>query len=406
MPGPRGAMLIGQSGGPTAVVNASLAGAVQEALRHPQIEGIYGALDGILGVINENLIDLGRERPEVIEDLKGTPSAALGSCRHKLVAEDYERILAVFRAHNVRYFFYIGGNDSMDTAHRLGELAAGRGYDFAVIGIPKTVDNDLLCTDHCPGYPSVARFTALSVRDAARDTEAIGIVDTVKVIETMGRDAGWITAAAALAREEPDDAPHLIYVPERPLDSNHFLEDVQRVYDRLGHVVAVVCEGVRGEDGRALVESRAAVDVDAFGHAQRGGAAAYLCELISNRLGLKARFDKAGTIQRVFMASASRIDVEEAALVGEMAVRHAGGGATDRMVTLERLSDDPYRSTTGLVELSQVANAARPLPAEFLDPSGHNVTPAFLDYARPLLGGPLPPYVRLAKHPVPRRLRP
>jgi len=406
MPGLRGAIVIGQSGGPTAVINASLAGAVQEALRHPEIEGIYGALDGILGVINENLIDLGRERPEVIEGLKSTPSAALGSCRYKLAPEDYERILAVFRAHNVRYFFYIGGNDSMDTAHRLGQFADERGYGLAIIGIPKTVDNDLLCTDHCPGYPSVARFIALSVRDAARDTEAIGIVDTVKVIETMGRDAGWITAAAALARDEPDDPPHLIYVPERPLHIDRFLEDVQRVYDRLGRVVAVVCEGVRGEDASALVESRAAVDVDAFGHAQRGGAAAYLCELIKNRLGLKARFDKPGTIQRVFMAAASPIDVEEAALVGEMAVRHAVDGATDRMVTLERLSDDPYRSTTGLVELSRVANTARLLPDEFLAPSGHDVTPAFLDYARPLLGGPLPPYVRLVKHPVPRRLRP
>lgn len=406
MPGPRGAMVIGQSGGPTAVVNASLAGAVQEAVRHPEIEGIYGALDGALGVINESLIDLGRERPEVIEGLKRTPSAALGSCRHKLAPEDYERILAVFRAHNVRYFFYIGGNDSMDTAHRLGRLAEERRYDLAVIGVPKTIDNDLVCTDHCPGYPSVARFTALSVRDAARDTEAIGIVDTVKIVETMGRDAGWITAAAALARDEPDDAPHLIYVPEQPLIIDHFLEDVQRVYDRLGRVVVVVCEGARGEGGSALVESREAVDVDAFGHAQRGGVAAYLCELIKRRLGLKARFDKAGTIQRVFMAAASPIDVEEAALVGEMAVRHAVGGATDRMVTLERLSDDPYRSTTGLVELSCVANAARRLPDGFLAPSGHDVSPAFLDYVRPLLGGPLPPYVRLAKHPVPRRLRP
>jgi 6-phosphofructokinase len=406
MPPLRGAMVIGQSGGPTAVVNASLAGAVQEALGHPEIEKIYGALDGILGVIDENLIDLGRERPEVIEGLKGTPSAALGSCRHKLVAEDYERILAVFRAHNVRYFFYIGGNDSMDTAHRLGRLAAERGYDLAVMGIPKTVDNDLACTDHCPGYPSVARFTALSVRDAARDTEAIGIVDTVKVIETMGRDAGWIAAAAALAREQPDDAPHLICVPERPLSIDRFLKDVQRVYDRLRRAVVVVCEGVKGEDGRALVESRAAMDVDAFGHAQRGGVADYLCELIKSRLGLKARFDKAGTIQRVFMAAASPVDVEEAVLVGEMAVRHAADGATDRMVALERLSNDPYRSTTGLVELSRVAGTARPLPDEFLAPSGHDVAAAFLDYARPLLGGPLPPYVRLAKHAVARRLSP
>src|SRR3972149_4550969 len=196
----KGTMVIGQSGGPTAVINASLAGAVLEAKRHPEIEGIYGSLDGILGIIHENVADLGRGRPEVIEGLRSTPSAILGSCRYKLSAEDYERILAVFRAHDVRYFFYIGGNDSMDTAHRLGQLAAEKKYALVVVGIPKKVDNDLPHTDHCPGYGSAARFTALSVRDAGRDSETIGSVDSVKTKEIMGRNAGWLKAAPAVGR--------------------------------------------------------------------------------------------------------------------------------------------------------------------------------------------------------------
>jgi 6-phosphofructokinase len=400
----KGTMVIGQSGGPTAVINASLAGAVLEAKRHPEIEGIYGALDGILGVIHENMVDLGRERPEVIEGLRSTPSAILASCRYKLAAADYERILAVFRAHNVRYFLYIGGNDSMDTAHRLGRLAAEKKHRLVVMGIPKTVDNDLACTDHCPGYGSAARFTALSVRDAGRDSQAIGSVDSVKIIEIMGRNAGWLTAASALAREDPDDAPHLIYVPERPLNLARLLEDVQRAYDRRHYVVVAVCEGVKDESGNVLAESRLPIDVDAFGQGQRGGAADVLCQLIKSRLGLKARFDKAGTIQRVFMATASPVDVKEAALVGEMAMRHAVAGVTDRMVTLERIADDPYQCTTGLVELAKVANAERLLPDEFLSPSGNDVTAAFTAYARPLLGGPLPPYARLARYPVARRL--
>jgi 6-phosphofructokinase len=402
--GLKGTMVIGQSGGPTAVINASLAGAVLEAKRHPDIEGIFGSLDGILGVIHENMTDLGRERQEVIEGLRSTPSAVLGSCRYKLSAEDYERILAVFRAHDIRYFFYIGGNDSMDTAHKLGQLATERKYPLVVMGIPKTIDNDLPHTDHCPGYGSAARFTALSVRDAGRDSEAIGNVDSVKIIEIMGRNAGWLTAASALAREGSDDAPHLIYVPERPLNLDRFLEDVQRVYERLGHAVVVVCEGMKDESGNVLAESRLAIDVDAFGQAQRGGAADFLCQLVRGRLGLKARFDKAGTIQRVFMATASPVDVEEAALVGATAVRHAVDGVTDRMVTLERVADEPYQCRTGLVELAEVANQERLLPDEFLSPSRNDVTAAFTRYAAPLLGGPLPPYARLAKYPVARRV--
>lgn len=397
----KGKLVVAQSGGPTAAINSSLAGVVQEALAHDDvITAVYGALHGIEGVLYENLVDLGRESRETIEGLRRTPGMALGSCRHKLTPEEYERIVKVFRAHDIRYFVYIGGNDSMDTAYRVEKLAAESGYELRAMGVPKTIDNDLAYTDHCPGYGSVARWIASSVRDSGLDTEAIGVVDKVKVIECMGRDAGWITASSALARDHEDAAPHLIYIPERPINMNRLLEDVQKVYDRLGYVVVAVCEGAKGEDGRTLVESTLAVDVDAFGHAQRGGVADFLCRQIANKLGLKARFDKPGTIQRVSVHLASPVDLEEAYLVGKMAVRHAAEGTSGKMVTLVRESDEPYRCTTGLVELEKVAGKERLMPDEFIAENGHDVTEAFLKYARPLIGEPLPTYARLEKYPV------
>jgi len=400
----KGNLVVAQSGGPTAVINASLVGIVEEAKSHREITGIYGALHGIEGILSENLIDLGQEKPATLEGLKRTPSAALKSCRHKVTPEEYERLLEVFKAHNIRFFFYIGGNDSMDTAHRVGQLAGQAHYELRVLGVPKTIDNDLAYTDHCPGYGSVARWVASSVRDAGRDTEAMGRVDTVKVIEIMGRNAGWVTAASALAREREEDAPHLIYVPERPLNRERFLADVDQVYKRLGYVVVAVCEGIRGEDGQPLSASTKAIDVDTFGHAQMGGAAQVLCQLVSEHLKLKARFDKPGTIQRVSMALASPVDLKESYRVGRMAVRHATAGVTDKMVTLQRQAAPRYRCTTGLVELEKVANAEKLMPPEYLNADGNFVTPAFLDYARPLIGGPLPAYARLACHPVPKKL--
>lgn len=218
-----------------------------EAMRHQDIGGIYGAINGILGVIREELVDLREEAPLSIWKLRRTPSAALGSCRYKLRQEDFNRVMEVLTAHDVGYFIYAGGNDSMDTAHKVAMLAAEKKYDLKVMGVPKTVDNDLLITDHCPGYGSVARFNALAARDSSLDTEAIYTADTVKIIETMGRDTGWITASTALARENQDDGPHLIYLPERPFVAEKFLESVQSIYKRLGRVVICVCEGLRDE---------------------------------------------------------------------------------------------------------------------------------------------------------------
>jgi len=391
----RGKLVVGQSGGPTAVINASLAGVIQEAVQHEEITGIYGMRHGVEGLLREELIDLEAESAETVELLKHTPSAALGSCRHKLGEADYGRLLEILRAHDIRYFLYIGGNDSADTASRLARLAGQEDYELRVIGIPKTVDNDLVGTDHCPGHPSVARWLAVSVRDAGLDTEAIGVVDTVKVIETMGRDTGWITAATALARTHEDAAPHLIYLPERPLRREQLLADVEAVYRRLGHVVITVGEGQKDERGQYLSASTKAVDVDRFGHPQLGGVAAVICEIIAEELKIKARFDKPGTIQRVSAALASPVDVEEAWRVGQAAVAEAVAGATGQMVVLRRESDEPYRSGIALVPLEMVANRVRPVPAEFIAPAGNDVTEAYLDYIRPLIGGPLPAYARL-----------
>lgn len=400
----KGNLLVGQSGGPTAVINASLYGVIKAAAQRDEIAGVYGCRHGAVGLLTEDLVDLRRESPETLEGLLHTPSAALGASRQKLSDAEYERILQVLRAHHVRYLCYIGGNDSADTCHRVHTLSRQAGYEVRAIGVPKTVDNDLALTDHSPGYGSVARFNAIATMDAGLDTEAIGIVDNVKVIETMGRNAGWITASTAFARQGPDQAPHLIYLPERPFDPERFLRDVRATFDRLGYCLVTVCEGLRNEKGEELVASARAVDTDSFGHRQLGGVCSVLCDLIATNLGIKARWDKPGTIQRMSSVCASATDIAEARIVGEAAVAAAVGGESDRMVILVRQCDDPYRCTTGLAPLEEVANAEKPVPPEFINAEGNWVTQAYLDYARPLLGGPLPSYVRLEGHRVPKRL--
>lgn len=390
-------LLIAQSGGPTAAINNSVCGIIVEAEQRGNIGGIYGAINGILGVLNEELVDLRQEDPTTILNLRKTPSAALGSCRYKLSERDYTKLMEVFAAHNISYFLYAGGNDSMDTAHKVAQLAAERNYDLHVIGVPKTVDNDLMVTDHCPGYGSVARFNAIAVRDSGLDTEAIYTTDTVKIIETMGRDTGWITASTALGKDGPDSAPHLIYLPERPFVSGKFLEDVKSVYDRLGRVVICVCEGLKDEKGEFVKASTKKIDTDKFGHSQLGGVADYLVNLISENLNLKARYDKPGTIQRVSMTCASQTDLEEAYRVGQIAISKAVDGETDKMVTLVRKGSDPYECETGLVELEKVALRTKKVPNEFISKDSNFVSKEFLEYAKPLIGGPLPEYAHLKK---------
>ena len=402
--GAAGKAVFAQSGGPTAVINSSICGAIEEARKHKEIVAMYGSIHGILGVLHENMIDLNRESPRTISLLRRTPSSSLGSSRYKLKEEDYDRILKVLAAHDIRYFFIAGGNDSMDTANRVFRMARERGYELSVMGLPKTVDNDLPITDHCPGYGSVARWLALSVRDAGLDTEAIYTSDTIKVVETMGRNAGWITAATALARQQPNDAPHIILLPEIPFSRDKFLSDVERVYRKLGYALITCCEGLRDENGDYLTASQRSLDTDRFGHRQLGGVGETLCGIIAEGLKIKARADKPGTIQRVSALLASPVDVEEAYATGAQAVRHAVEGKSGWMVTLEREPGAEYACKTGIVSLEEVANREKKVPREFINAEGTGVTGAFLEYVTPLIGGPLPEYARLEKRFVKKRL--
>lgn len=386
------------------MINSSVAGIVTEAKGNEKVDEIYGAINGILGVLNEDLVDFGLEDPAAIQQLRHTPSAALGSCRYKLGDRDYARLLEALAAHNVRYFLCAGGNDSMDTAHKLARLASAKGLELQVIGVPKTVDNDLMITDHCPGYGSVARFNATATRDSGLDTEAIYTSDTIKIIETMGRDTGWITASTALGRDGEDSAPHLIYLPERPLIAESFLNDVKDVYNRLGKAVICVCEGLRNEKGEFLKASSKDLDTDKFGHAQLGGVGEYLANLIAKHLKIKARCDKPGTIQRVSMACASQVDLTEAYEVGRVAFSKAVNGETDKMVTIMRKREDPYESDYGLVELQEVALRTKKFPDTFINKQSNFVSDSFLKYATPLIGGPLQEYAHLRKERVKKQL--
>ncbi len=389
-------LVIGQSGGPTSVINASLVGAVREAMATEEIGGIFGARHGIEGVLKGDLLDLRVQPRSLWDSLLKTPSAALGSCRYRLREGDAARALDILRRYDVRYFLYIGGNDSADTGLQLARAAEAVNYDLRVICIPKTIDNDLPDTDHCPGYGSAARFLALATMDSALCTESMPEHYPVKIIEVMGRDAGWLAAATALGKQAEDDPPHLIYFPEHPFDEAAFLRDVEAVRARIGYVVAVVAETIRSGDGRQLGEL-AAQGVDAFGHPLLSGAASYLVGLVRRELGLRARYDKPGDLQRMSSANVSSVDRTEAELVGRAAVREAISGTTGKMITLVRRAGGEYGCGTGITELARVANVHRPMPLEFFSEDGHGVSGAFMAYARPLIGEPLPHYARLSR---------
>jgi 6-phosphofructokinase len=383
----KGKLVVGQSGGPTQVINNSLVGVITEALQNDWVTGVYGSLRGITGVLDDRLVDLARESSATLSLLRHTPGAALGTVRYKVKMEDYARIVEVLRARDVRFFCYIGGNDSMDTAHKVHLAAQEMGYELRSIGVPKTVDNDLVHTDHCPGYGSAARFIALAVRDSGWDTESMGPSSPVKIVEIMGRNAGWLTAASALGRQEEGDPPHLIYVPERPVDEDRVVREVERTVREREHCVIALSEGAVPDTGLT--------EVDAFGHQMKGGAADYLSALIGDRLGLKVRMDKPNYLQRSFSMAMSTVDADEAFRVGQAAVRLATSGHTDVMVTLERREGKRYHCDIGTAPLSAIANAEKLLPDAFLVDDGSNVTVAFLDYARPLIGEPLPRLGRL-----------
>jgi 6-phosphofructokinase 1 len=389
----KGKLVVGQSGGPTQVINNSLVGVIEEATTHDEITGIYGSLRGIGGVLNDRLVDLARESRETLALLRRTPGAALGTVRYKVRPEDYARIVEVLSAHDVRFFCYIGGNDSMDTAHKVHLAAQEMGYELRAIGVPKTVDNDLAYTDHCPGYGSAARFVSLAVRDSGWDTESMGPSSPVKVIEIMGRNAGWLTAAAVLGRSAAGDPPHLVYVPERPVEAERLAQDIDHVVGELEYCVIALSEGAVLDTGLD--------EVDAFGHRMKGGAADFVASVVQQRLGLKARLDKPNYLQRSFSLSTSEVDADEAYRVGQSAVRLAVAGQSDVMVNLVRVPGEAYRCDTGTAPLAKVANAEKLLPDEYISSAGNDVTDAFVDYALPLVGGWPARLGRLERYPVP-----
>jgi 6-phosphofructokinase 1 len=383
-----GNVLVGQSGGPTSVINASVAGIIAEALNHECIEEIYGALNGVLGILQEDLVDLAAESQQQIRALRHTPGAALGTCRYKLKKQqDFERVLEVFKARNIRYFFYIGGNDSQDTADKIAKLAVQQGYDLRVVGVPKTIDNDLSGTDHCPGYGSVIKYLATTVKEIAADNEAMGQGDLVSIVEVMGRSAGWIAAGTSLAkrRDHPHDPPHLILLPEVPFSQEKVLEDVRRVLKRERYCLIVVAEGLVDTDGNYLAADSA---TDAFGHAKLGGAGDALAEIIETGIPTaKVRVAKPGLMQRAAAHAASKTDVDEAFMAGQAAVRAAVAGETDKMVTLVRGDAEAYTCETGLAPLSDIANGVKKLPREWINEDLVSMNFQFLRYAQPLIQG-------------------
>ena len=386
-----GACLIAQSGGPTSVINASVYGAVIEALNSECITQVLGAAHGVMGILNDELFDLGREDRAELDLLPNTPASALGSCRHKLAAPekddtDYRRILEVFRRHNIRYFFYNGGNDSMDTCDKISRYFAGSGWDCRVMGIPKTIDNDLFGTDHCPGFGSAAKYIATTCMEVSRDA-VVYDYKTATVIEIMGRNAGWLTAAAALSSRF-GAGPDLIYLPETDFDLNRFLSEVKRILAAKSSVLVAVSEGIHDRDGVLISEYGSKNSaVDAFGHAQLGGLAAALAQLIQQETGVKSRGIELSLMQRCGAHLASRTDIDEAMLAGKTAVAAAVKGESGKMVAFRCSRENGYVCETELIPLTQVANVEKKIPAEWILPDGQGVTEEFIRYALPLIQG-------------------
>ena len=406
-----------QSGGVTAVINASACGVLETARQHKdRIGKVYAGRNGILGALNEELIDTSKERASAIAQLRQTPSGAFGSCRYKLKslqenAREYQRLLDVFKAHNIRYFFYNGGGDSQDTANKVSQLGAAMGYDLTCIGIPKTVDNDLPFTDCCPGFGSVAKYVAVSTKEAALDVASMCETSTkVFVLEVMGRHAGWIAAAGALAQESAGDAPHIILLPEVPFQQTRFLKKVKETVKSKGYCVIVVSEGAQYKDGTFLADSGAGKD--AFGHTQLGGVAPMIAELVKSKLGFKYHWAVADYLQRAARHIASATDVKQAYALGEAAVKFALAGKNAIMPTIVRTSDKPYRWKIGEVKLSRVANVERKMPRSFISADGFGITAQARRYLAPLIGGEdypayeqgVPKYVRLKNQLVAKKL--
>lgn len=388
-------MIIGQSGGPTAVINASLAGAIEYAFDCEEIDRVYGMVHGIQGLLDDNIKDLTEHfgnRPSRLNRLRMTPAMFLGSCRFKLnnTEEQYKQIIAQLEKYNVGYFFYIGGNDSMDTVDKLSKYITMNNIDIKVVGIPKTIDNDLVGIDHSPGYASAAKYIALAVRNVAYDT-AIYSIKSVHIIEAMGRDAGWLAASSALCRDSKNVAPHLIYLPEIPFSVEKFVDDVREKLEEYNSVIVVVSEGVRDKDGKYI--SSRGDKVDKFGHVMLSGTASYLKDVVEEQIGCKVRALEPSVLQRSAGHTASLTDITEAQNLGSVAVQAALKGESGVFSTLRRTSNNPYTVEYSTERVSVVANAVKTVPLEWITPSGNDVTKDMVDYIKPLVRGvPQIPY--------------
>lgn len=388
----KGAAIFGQSGGPTSVINASAAGVFTEALKQGNITAVYGAAHGIKGVLDEKFYDMSKEDPYELELLKTTPSSALGSVRYKLKSADedetdYKRILEVFKKYNIRYFFYNGGNDSMDTCNKISKYMQKSGYECRVMGVPKTIDNDLWGTDHCPGYASAAKYIATSTMEVYHDARVYD-KGMVTILEIMGRNAGWLTASAALAKHM-GAGPDLIYLPEIDFDMDKFISEVKDVYNKNGHCIVAVSEGIRDKNGKYISEygSDLAQNKDSFGHAQLGGLASTLANIAKQHTGAKVRGIEFSLLQRCASHVGSATDVNEAFYAGQMAVRYAVEGKTDYMVAFERPESGEYKCNIKLINLTDVANTEKKIPREWINEEGNGLNENFINYALPLIQG-------------------
>ena len=404
----KGACIFGQSGGPTSVINASAYGVIETALKNPNITRVLGAEHGIKGVLNDRLFDMGQEDAAELELLKYTPSSALGSCRYKMADPeaddtDYQRILEIFKKYDVRYFFYNGGNDSMDTCNKISKYMQKVGYECRIMGVPKTIDNDLNGTDHCPGFASAAKYIATSCAEVWQDAH---VYDTgmVTIIEIMGRHAGWLAGSAALA-SLTGCGPDLVYLPETDFDMERFLADVKAVYDQSGNCLVAVSEGIHYADGTFVSEAKTSA-TDGFGHAQLGGLASHLASAVKEAFGVKVRGIELSLLQRCGAHLDSETDAEEALLAGSAAVQAAVEGFTDKMVAFRcTRGEDGYRCETILEPLDIVANFEKKVPREWINEAGNGVNQQFIDYVLPLIQGDakaprvngLPRFARLKK---------
>lgn len=405
-----GNCVIALSGGPTAVINASLCGVIEKAIKVEEITGVYGSLHGILGIIDDNLVDLGKENPFELELLKTTPSSILGSCRYKLKppgeGEDYHKILNAFKKHNIRYFFYIGGNDSMDTADKLNRFINDSGYDICIIGIPKTIDNDLAGTDHCPGFGSAAKYISTTIAEIKRDA-TVYPSSQITIVEIMGRNAGWLTASSALANVI-GEGPDLIYLPEVPFSPEKFRQDVIKIHKEKSNVIICASEGIKDSDGNYIAQLETVKSHDAFGHAQLGGVGNVLKSLISD-VDKRIKAIELSIMQRSSAHLASATDINEAFKAGENAIRFAIQGSSGYMVSIIRENQNPYLCSFGLTPLSSVANKENKVPLNWINSDGNGVNQEVIDYILPLIRGRsdfhedkngLPRFANLKKIPV------